>query len=190
MNLSEGSAWATIGATIGVAAFLSLACPGGKAQAAVTYTYQGNNYTSAFGVYDTGMNLVGTITTDFAAPPENLVEANITGNVTAFSFFDGVQTIDQSNSSYSRFLFSTDGLGNTTWWDIDIDGSSPLFAIETDTITNHDDRVVFGSFSNNASVTNDPGLWQVVVPVPAAAVLFVSALAGLGLIGVRRGQGV
>jgi hypothetical protein len=63
---------------------------------ATTYTFTGTNYESVSGSYTTAMRVTGSITTSSPIPP-NSVNIDISGILTSWSFFDGVQTISSVN---------------------------------------------------------------------------------------------
>lgn len=81
---------------------------------ATTYSYTGDNFTSATGVYSTAMRITGTITTSSPIPPDS-AGLNISGLLTSWSFSDGVQTINSANGViYPAILpqVTTDSSGN------------------------------------------------------------------------------
>lgn len=84
---------------------------------AVTYTYTGNNFiTTANGVYTPAMRVTGTFTTSALVPP-NSTDYDISGILTGWSFFDGVQTINSNNGTFnppSPPLVTTDAFGSIT----------------------------------------------------------------------------
>ena len=99
-------------------ATLAFTCSGltgiNDASAAV-YEYQGNPYTSDAGPYTTAMRITGTLT--FAAElAPNLSFDEITSNVQAFSFSDGVHTIAGPTSDFFYLYVATDGNGDLTEW--------------------------------------------------------------------------
>jgi len=83
---------------------------------AVTYTYTGDNFTRANGVYTPAMRVTGTFTTSALVPP-NRTDYDISGILTSWSFFDGVQTINSSNGTFKPPrppLVTTDAFGGIT----------------------------------------------------------------------------
>ncbi len=66
---------------------------------ATTYTYTGDNFTQASGAYTQSMRVTGTLVTSSPIPPN--YEGDISGILTSWSFYDGVQTIDSSNGELS-----------------------------------------------------------------------------------------
>ena len=88
----------------------------------ITYNYTGNDFTSAGTPYTTSDSVTGSFTTN-APLGESLSGANITASVLSFSFFDGVQTINNLTTlgaSPDGFHFVTDANGNITGWAIEV----------------------------------------------------------------------
>lgn len=88
--------------------------------AATTYSFTGQPYSSATGLYTTAMNITGSFTTAAPLPP-NMAGTQIgpggSNLVTSWSFFDGVSTFNNSNSMLlyggaSYFTVATDAAGN------------------------------------------------------------------------------
>ena len=74
-------------------AIVSFSAP--AAAVPTTYQYTGNSFnTFALGLYTSSDSLTISITLNNALLP-NLTNANLIGNVTAYSFYDGVQTIER-----------------------------------------------------------------------------------------------
>lgn len=81
---------------------------------ATTYTYTGNNFTVVAGAYTTSMKVTGSLTTSSPIPPDS-IDFDISTILTAWSFHDGVQTIDSTVGMLHPDippLFSTDSTGN------------------------------------------------------------------------------
>lgn len=86
---------------------------------ATTYTYTGPQFDQAFGSYTTMDRVTGSFTT--ADPlPDNLGNGDISNLVQSYEFNDGVQTLDESNSTIIVFNVSTDSLGNPSTWSITV----------------------------------------------------------------------
>jgi hypothetical protein len=97
---------------------------------AATYTYTGATYTSltnhttaalgSVGNYLNTMKVTGTLTT--AGPlAANLAGANVTAQVTAYSFSDGLATFANSDGNtrlFNNFTVSTDAAGHITSLDV------------------------------------------------------------------------
>jgi hypothetical protein len=102
---------------------------------ATTYTVVGSTYTTVFSPYTTAMAVSGTF--DTASPlPANMTNLDIgpngSGLVTAWSFFDGVNTFTQVNSApgaIGSFAVGTDAKGNITSFGIDLESPPPPNAI-------------------------------------------------------------
>jgi len=93
-----------------------------------TYTYVGPAYTTAQSLYTTAMSVTGTF--DTAAPlPANMPSTEIgpdgSGLATAWSFFDGVNTLTQANSFPLSFHVQTDALGNISSYAITLLSPQP-----------------------------------------------------------------
>jgi hypothetical protein len=175
--------------------FLFLSAHGLFAEA--TYTYSGNDFTSAFGVYTPTDFSSASVTFD-AALPDNLTLA--TENPISFSISDGVQTWTNLTASFSIFEFATDGAGDVIAWDVAAgldpedsgiktqfqEGSGSDFAKEGPNTNSLGD-----GFNNDL-----PGTWTSDVaasdaPEPGTLLLSVGALALLGakVFGHRRHAG-
>jgi hypothetical protein len=173
---------------------------------AVTYTYTGNSFdtvsdsTPPLGSYTTSMAV--TIMLELPAPlAPNLINATLSAS--AFSFFDGRNTItDADAASVNLTNFSTDVSGNIISWTAIVTGGQNInvgdqyFAITSrnDSFTANDSGSIgecwqmVGSscFQNydSGSVVN-PASW-VLVPEPTAEALLCFGLVGLT---VRRRPG-
>lgn len=92
------------------------------AKADATYTYTGNDFTSAYGAYTTSDYVSGSFTLG-SALGDKLSNSIITPD--SFSFSDGVQTFSNQNSMLSSDVFqvSTGANGRITAWDIQIVGA-------------------------------------------------------------------
>ena len=100
-----------------VLSFAALALLIGNYAYATTYTYTGANYTEAYGVLTTDMQVTGTITTSSPIPP-NSGNFDIRPILTSWSFNDGVSTISTPNSDFAPWVIptvDTDADGNITW---------------------------------------------------------------------------
>jgi opacity protein-like surface antigen len=80
------------------------------AASAKVYPFQGPLYESATGSYTTAMRVSGYIETSAPLPNSSPV-ADITGQIIAYSFNDGVVTLDQNNSQLCSFTLGTDSAG-------------------------------------------------------------------------------
>ena len=96
--------------------------------AADTYTYTGVLYTTAAGTYTTAMSITGSF--DTASPlPANMASTEIgpsgSNLVTSWSFNDGVNTLDNTNSmelyaGAQYFTVATDATGQITLFQIGV----------------------------------------------------------------------
>jgi uncharacterized protein (TIGR03437 family) len=93
-----------------------------------TYTYHGSHFTEAQPPYTTSDAVTGYFTTGTLAP--NLVDFDAFFYVTAFSFSDGVNTLDSSNTdpnpALTSFSVSTDSRGNITSWLVQLLSNAPV----------------------------------------------------------------
>ncbi len=184
----------------------------GAPAATITYQYEGSNFdtfpfTSAPGEYTTSMSVTGSFTVDdsFALPTTLL---DIESDVISYSFFDGRNTLTESNSTVSGgFRVRADGGGQIFEWDI------PLVSTPAQAAVGDEEYVIvtkffpgglgnqrdsgrfevcteFGTSCTNsdtdlAQITSDPGTWSSsAVPIPSAVWLFGSGL--LGLMGMAK----
>lgn len=93
---------------------------GASAEAAV-YTFRGPLYESATGPYTTSMRVTGYFET--AGPlPASIPLTDISGQIVAYSFNDGVVTLDQTNSQICRFSVATNASGIPAFGYTTIDG--------------------------------------------------------------------
>jgi len=101
--------------------------------AATTYTYTGPTYTTVSGAFTTSMRITGSFTTATPLVP-NLAGVDITGQVTSYSFSDGVNTYTSSdaNARIYQFTVATDANGMISWAGILLEvwenGTSPHVA--------------------------------------------------------------
>ena len=112
---------------------------------------------------------------------------------TSFTLTDGHQTITNLNTPNlpaNLFKFSTDGMGNITFWEIYTGG--PIGEINTVNIISlilmqSYDMGLLNSPHASGQNFNDPGTWTVSqTPLPAALPLFATGLGAMGLLGWRK----
>jgi hypothetical protein len=153
------------------------------ASALVRYSYTGNNYTVVDAPYTTSMSLSGWFEMDSPIPPNIAVPANLLASITNYSFSDGVNTLTNGNSGIFAAYFATDGLGNFTYWEINLSGPVPgAVNNPADIITTNSgvDRVdadancvqLFNGICSGVSQLNGaestvPGAWTRDILVPA-----------------------
>ncbi len=88
----------------------------GWAQAQVTYTYQGNNFTTFAPPYSSSSQITGSIQLASALPANSTTD--LVGSIQAFSFTDGQATRDPSNTTLCQFSVTTNGQGLISAWSI------------------------------------------------------------------------
>ena len=172
------------------------------AEAATTYTYTGNNFTSVSNLFTTSDSMFISITTSTPIPA-NSSNYDATGIVTSFSFSNGVGTVTDSTATGTLFRFSTDGTGAITDWAVlagDVSGGGSLSCqLGTTIMIIVDDaacapgglvggtaHVDFGLHidpaSSQASVVDSPGPWTgggISASVPSLQIPAVMVLLGL-----------
>ena len=154
---------------------------GSSARAQVGYTYQGNPFTLIQVPYVAGDRIEGMFQVAIPLQPF-LHRENITELITAFSFTDGFQTRDETNTVICNFEVSTDGGGHLTHWSISLreqgvpQGNSQLVLDTSSTSDqggsgiadmNACDFITLSNFS--AFNTSSPGIWTDNLPAQAAA---------------------
>jgi len=93
-----------------------------------TYTYVGPTYATAQSPYTTAMSVTGTFETVVPLPanmPSTEIGPDGSGLATAWSFFDGVNTLTQANSFPLSFHVGTDALGNISTYSITLLSPQP-----------------------------------------------------------------
>ena len=106
-------------------AALSLGYPASVQAVPTTYQYTGNHFIVLSGpAYTTSMFITGTVT--LAAQLSPNFGGTFGGIVTptAFRFFDGVQTLTQTQVTSSLFRFQTDATGNIIGWHAELTGQN------------------------------------------------------------------
>lgn len=183
-------------AAVGVMALVFGMAP--TASAYTQYTYTGNNYASASGIYTTAMSQSGAFTLDIDLGA-NLSDVNITSNVTSFTVFDGVNTYTELDlplfSDLTDFVVATDASGDIVTWALDLIGgdvvfascNNPGFVLTTDPGSYCNGFAQADLVQNNttlpvslASTVGAPGTWVGIVPEPNTALLLAMGLGGLG----------
>ena len=162
-------------------------CAGSALADSSQYTYTGNSFTSFGGGYScpTTCSISGSFTFTTIGP-DNLVEFIIPAS---WSFTDGTQTFNPSNSSFEDIGFATDSTGNIAEW---------IFAVISDSEPTYIESVYDGPGSAFDESTNtdtgafasdtNQGTWAVSrVPEPSELLLLCVGLMSLiGLIGLRQ----
>ena len=164
-----------------------------------TYYYTGTDFLSTSGVYTTSDSINGWFSVG-SPLPANLNDLgnlyNITTQVTAFSFSDGVQTISNGNASDSKFEVITDAHGDISAWIVGADivsGGVKIGIIESGSPATGgagpgEDAADYLDNSNQAW-TPISGTWSTTppsaVPEPSSSILFLTGVTGLAGV-VRR----
>jgi len=168
-----------------VAAF-SLAYPASVQAVPTTYQYTGNPFTDVSGSYTTSDFVTAMVT--LAGPlGANMPLTHV--NPTAFTFFDGVQTLNSTNSHPNPFAFSfaTNANGEIISWRVEVDGGgSSIFTINDDPLGPPGD----GGHTSDAHGSNraNPGVWSKGNATPDAGStlsLMTLTLMALGLVARR-----
>lgn len=82
--------------------------------AQVTYSYQGNNFDQFDPPFTASSQITGSFETAQAIAPSTTTD--LTGSIQSFSFTDGQNTRDQSNSTLCLFDVTTNSAGLITSW--------------------------------------------------------------------------
>src|SRR5271165_368740 len=151
----------------------------------ITYNYSGNNFTTATSPYTTSDSITGSFTVSSPLPAGlsfgsnpgacGNCAGNISTAVLGYSFFDGVNTWNPTNTATSgayaaEFYVGTDSQGNFTTWDVVLRGISGPFQFIPDTAelatcafgTCGEDQTQFlptASTFADATVNLMPGTW-------------------------------
>ncbi len=145
--------------------------------------YQGRPFTTAFPPYTTAMSISGSFAVGANLPPNSTID--ISGSLLHFSFFDGIETRNETNSLVCQFEVDTNSSGTVisgNIWLRESGGADPQHSLE---IRDSSDLAGFLSPNNGcgsgalnpfASVTGQPGVWN-----GQGGLLEVPALSGVGL---------
>ncbi|MGD0128659.1 MAG: choice-of-anchor D domain-containing protein [Terriglobia bacterium] len=161
-----------------LSAVLALGAVSANAQNLTTYTYRGGPFYGGQPPYTTGDSISGQLTTT-SRIPANYVFGEFQ-NVLTWSFFDGVNTYNSSNSQVVEFAPQTDSQGNLTSWFLQINGNvanTNYMLVSTNSIAGTLDYVDWtgpGGQAGDAGFVN--GSWS--VSTPPATVNFGSENVG------------
>jgi len=177
---------------IGLLILASICTPDARANSILyTYTYTGNVFSSAVGVYDTNDYVHGyfTLTSPLGS---NFPYSQITP--LTFSYFDGHVTVDSSNYNslpgYIWYYVSTDDNGNVQAWRFQLlsqDGT--ILTFNTPGGNRRDGGYLGLDLNNNGENSGNPGVWVVsatVVPEPSTFFPLSLALLAIAFKALRR----
>ncbi len=172
--------------------------------AATLYQYTGNNFTSVSdpsvpaGAYDTSMSISGSFLVADALTPMPVTD--ISASILEYTLFDGRTNLTHLNSTLVNASFAINASGDIITWTFTAMADTGGYAAVGDQSMQISTDNIFDivgisecieewptggcklSSQDGASVIASPGVWtySTVVPIPAAAWLFGSALLGLG----------
>jgi hypothetical protein len=147
-----------------------------------TYTYTGNDFTSASAPYTTGDSVQGSFT--IATLGDNLAFGQITP--LSFSFSDGVTTYDQTGATVVDFYVETGATGALVNWLIDLTDLGSDRSIEVGRYSeDYGDGEWVGGFATVVAANGEPGVWGT-VPEPSTFVLIPTGLLALALLARKR----
>ena len=168
-------------ALTGVAA-LSLAYPASVQAVPTTYSYTGNHFTDVSGPYTTSDFVTAMVT--LAGPlGANMPLTEVTP--TAFTFFDGVQTLTNTSPGLNGQLFSfaTNARGEINIWNVDVFTDSGSIVTTTADIRHILDFATGTGFGFNEDT---PGVWTLVPVADTGSTLSLMTLTLMALDLVAR----
>lgn len=168
----------------------------GSASAQVVYTYVGPDFDTVLPPYTTDMRITGSFELTEGLSASTTVNLRDSPSLVAFSFFDGVETRDNTNTEICEFWITTDGGGRIVEWWLALfenGGADPQHAIDMSLGNNRGSfSTPYGTcveahqppFTYGLNLAGVNGVWgggPLVVDVPTASDLGLAAL-GLALI--------
>jgi len=166
-------------------AALSLAYPASVQAVPTTYKYTGNPFTDVSGPYTTSMFVTAMVT--LAGPlGANMPLTDVTSQVTAFTLFDGVQTIRNTTPQViTDFEFATNASGEINLWNVGVGvGETAIVTFQVGSGRNSD----FGDNPSGFGRSDTPGEWSQGIVTPDAGStlsLMTLTLMALGLVARR-----
>jgi hypothetical protein len=169
-----------------------------SSEAATTYFYVGNDYSSSTcgGSYCTGgpYSLDFTFTTTLTGSAlDNLSFQDISGTITAFKASDGSGlVVDQSTPGASEEIeITTNAIGQITAWFVGAYANSSNTQLQTNWNSpfgfqpGADFSETTADFAGDyGMVSGNPGAWT--VPEPSTWAMMIIGFAGLGFVGYQR----
>jgi hypothetical protein len=162
-------------------AALSVVYPVSVQAVPTTYHYTGNHFTDVTDPYTTSDFVTAMVT--LAGPlGANMPLTHV--NPTAFTFFDGVQTLNSTNSHPNpiAFSFATNANGEIISWAVEVDGGGSIFTFNDVLGAVDGAHISGGVVSRNR---DDPGVWSQGNATPDAGStlsLMTLTLMALGLV--------
>jgi hypothetical protein len=162
-----------------------LVCSATAVHAQTTLCYTGNDFTATTSPYTTSDSVSGCVTLN--VPLASNTSADYSGDVTSYSFSDGVQDFTNLNSTLSLLDFTTSPSDSITAWALGItSGPGSIISINAPSAFTFDE----GTNATGAGANFfNPGVWTNVsaTPEPSSLILLLSGilLAGIKLLKSR-----
>jgi len=179
----------TLRCAIGIGMFMmaTFFAPAALGSASTTYTYTGNLFTSAGGFYTTADSVTGFFT-------YSTLGDNFSGEIdpASYTFTDGVQTYDMSDSWIALFDVRTNATGQITGWYIDLGSGADNYMWTYDDLSQtpwaQDGSQLENVFPHNGggAINNDPGSWSSAAPEPSSVILMPPALLAIAFVARKR----
>jgi hypothetical protein len=149
----------------------------------VTYDYTGTNFTFVHTPYTTMDDVTGSVT--FASQLPTSSFADQTANITAFSFYDGVQILNNTNATINRFFIATDSQDAIDDWNIYITANNSDFDVIS-TVSSNDE--VQNLQSSGYADSYKSGSWALASSVPETSTwaMMILGFLGIGAMAYRK----